>query len=56
LANKGKADELAKRLTDLIETKYMGQIMEGKNEDGSESSNGNGKKKSGADEEGEEEE
>ncbi|MCL6088711.1 MAG: DNA topoisomerase VI subunit B [Candidatus Marsarchaeota archaeon] len=56
LANKGKSEELAKRLTDLIETKYMGQIMEGKNEDGSESSNGNGKKKKGEDEEDEEEE
>ncbi|MDE1798186.1 MAG: hypothetical protein KGH63_02160, partial [Candidatus Micrarchaeota archaeon] len=31
LADKGKADELAVRLTHLIETKYMGQIMEGEN-------------------------
>ena len=32
LANKGKADELQKKLQTLIETKYMGQIMEGTNE------------------------
>ncbi len=32
LAAKGKADELQKKLQTLIETKYMGQIMEGTNE------------------------
>ncbi len=32
LADKGKPDELAARLTHLIETKYMGQIMEGEND------------------------
>jgi len=41
LANKGKADELNKKLSHLIETKYMGQIEDGENE--AEGSGGNGK-------------
>lgn len=58
LANKGKSDELALRLTRLIETKYMTQIMEGKNESGEEelenSKNGNGGEEKGKKEAGSE--
>ncbi|VVB57297.1 Type 2 DNA topoisomerase 6 subunit B [uncultured archaeon] len=59
LAGKGKPDELSGRLTHLIETKYMSQIMEGKNEaeeGAGPGASGFGKKKKDADEEDEGEE
>ncbi len=62
LANKGKPEELAVRLTHLIETKYMSQIMEGKNEaeelgaGGNSAGSSNSKKKKEADDEEEGEE
>ncbi len=55
LANKGKAEELNKKLVHLIETKYMGQIEDGEDDDGGNGKNGkNGKNGNGEEDEKEE--
>ena len=54
LAGKGKASEIEKKLIELIETKYSGQIENGEDEE--ETGSGNGSDEPDDDEEGEEEE